>query len=473
MKIQEKELLQSSDHPLFYRLMKLWKLDSGNEERYLNPISVGRSTLNGLRKLIFPQKVQQFFQRVGEIESFKMSEKELDLLFYKGILTMSLVEGARNTLNGWTEAVSDYQTREEKIELDFIRCLAESKRSGVKGEMALENLKNGLNSFKKFFNYSNRQDQALVDSRKTLSELLNGEKTLSLEEVERTKRQFNEWISLPKTGDRIRRKAKQMLKTIEATEAASPLKRHIRENKDLEMILKSFLWTISSDRMSGLYSLYDTKVERGKRLMEVDDRLALTYLGFTPLSIGAIGSLTEKDRIQLSEFDISEWKSSKTAFTGFWKVDLALYESMVDNFQVVGEDRRKPIEVSLKRDPYSQLARTMIDVEETKYFSKDMQARIDYFVKDMKELKVPQDQVDLLCENFKQFELSDKAKKLSLKLRRECKKAEYLGDKKSIEKYKRMRDIKIRNFIDDITLKYLRKGEVPGLSDIEGLYQNA
>ncbi|MFA6022686.1 MAG: hypothetical protein WC781_01210 [Candidatus Pacearchaeota archaeon] len=225
-----------------------------------------------------------------------------------------------------------------------------------------------------------------------------------------------------------------------------------------------------------LFNLFiKSKLERTKKLAEIDLDLAKIYLKFNLGTIAAlndINSIDEKDRNNLEV--IRNFGKDKPILVDEYYLgvcnfvinDNLLYKNIIDNLTIskingFTNGERIPagrtfhpavkIEKPIVSGPtaYQKLEQAIHINGHRDLLTKDSKLRMNYFVEDVKNAGVNEDYVKSIGESFNGFNLAKKLRK-----------------RESVPS-----EISVRNFFDDVYLNYVLNNKVPSPEDLNSLYQ--
>lgn len=232
------------------------------------------------------------------------------------------------------------------------------------------------------------------------------------------------------------------------------------------------------------------KIARTKALMEFDSELALAYLHFTPRQMFAAKAIS-RGRYQDTEtmHNLSLRNLRMSQLHDYIVHDSEFYGEILANCfeakKIDGIDAAATIgtngtsssqpgaETANPTNPdnnllYDTLLDAVLSSPFPAYLPDDMRLRIKYFAEDAVDLVGKKDAVNLL-DGKSAADLSTAENLDSL-----CDAfSRFRFDRRLRNKEKLPEPMKIRNFFDDVTIKYLRKGNIPEAKDLERLYTAA
>lgn len=193
----------------------------------------------------------------------------------------------------------------------------------------------------------------------------------------------------------------------------------------------------------------EAKVKRAKELEKTNSNLGDVYLRFVPSTLEIMNVILNNSPGLLSFLTIG-------SFIGYLKQDQKLYEEIVGIFRAKPEEKHyaRPRRVvdkgsaKVAEDPRRKALRASVASGDLQ-LSRDANARIGYFADDVLSLGYDGARLDDLMGTFSDFNLGKVMRK----------------------RENRLSDLQFRNFLDDVTLEYVRKGAIPTKADLERLYQ--
>lgn len=191
-----------------------------------------------------------------------------------------------------------------------------------------------------------------------------------------------------------------------------------------------------------LHTFLNMKIERVEALEEIDQSTAFSYLRLYPF--------VEED-LKEKRLRYPEGPEFAYRLYAFPKWDIKTYGEIIKVFKVKPETpetrQEESLEILEEKGP-EQLLHEAVGYDHRGIFSQDTKVRICYFIEDSLEL-IPPQKLTALNNSFSRFRLLKKMK----------------------DRENRPSDLKIRNFFDDVTLDYIRDGEIPSVRDLEMTYR--
>ncbi len=197
-------------------------------------------------------------------------------------------------------------------------------------------------------------------------------------------------------------------------------------------------------------SFLSLKIERTEKLLQADHNLGRAYLAFNPMMNYRLQNLEDTGRYEMKDIPMDPIKKIQ-----FIMEDNKLYEQILNCFTASPENgtaktNGNPEYLKPSKQQTTNPLQEVLFREINGSASPEVRSRMDYFIQDASAL-LPPDKSAQLGEAFEQFKFARKFRKREIQ----------------------PTDVKIRNFFDDVTLNYVKKGEVPDADALERLYERA
>jgi hypothetical protein len=217
---------------------------------------------------------------------------------------------------------------------------------------------------------------------------------------------------------------------------------------DDQICLKGLYTCVALSIPALVQSWLTAKISRTEKLVDLDRKVGTTYFMFSP-ALQEFILFPEHDK----DTDV---KTNHKSIYEFIKADNELYAQFVNDLKPAAIIETQNLTAHQTENAASQIALSPYELikgavtKDMNGVSPEVRLRIDYFAADATSL-LPADKIEHLSDAFGDFKIARKFRKREIQ----------------------PTDVKIRNFFDDVTVQYVRKGEVPDADALERLYERA
>lgn len=317
--------------------------------------------------------------------------------------------------------------------------------------------KHKLRQIKEFMEYSVRARQEFDENFTAVFQVLQGLPFRELESREKVNAGFNSFVQEYQKLHRGAIKTKnapgrqEMLKALEESLSQCPA--------DLRSILEETLYLSHYAYENAVDSFFGLKKERAKQLLGISQILGMAYLSYDFITMRMIELFPNYPR-PVGALEFSHQESLQ-----YFRRDTEVYREIIDSLrpeQKCSPEPRDELAVRIIIDPAEiadipptkQYLRTklltalMLPSDER--FSDDNKARIQYFIEDVLGNGYEPTKTEELAARLEEFNLKRRLRRVE----------------------DRLSDVCMRNFFDDIMLKYIHQNAVPTDLELERLYNS-
>ncbi len=417
---KSEEETELTSYPLYYQILLQNRPNLRDKKRYLKPIFIERNQMEALEELVSSRELDRALDALERNIQWELPDpRSLDVMSRQEVVSelVRLMELVQGTVTNKTKKIA-----KERI---FERIRVYTR---------------GLfyTSFEIFEFQLNNVSNPNIEPNDIIINMANSQKRLS------------DIVINSRYSDKILIGFRNLIN--------KTLRKAVSSHDDkTEDIARKWLFFAANYTGALFDQFLQTKIKRAKELAEIDKEIAISYSIFNPL---AYSKLAERE---VDGFAKTVSVIDNSVMIDFVKRDTQLYKSILSNLRIREEDKKpvadqKPeliaLQVEKQQEPKpriptpSSLLRDSILHNHKEALDDDANARLDYFIEDVLQRGYDA-RLEQLCDSFSHFNLGKRMR------RRE--------DRPS--------DMQLRNFFDDVQLKYVRRGEVPSAQDLEHLYE--